>query len=387
MDANRRLSHGRGELSHEQGCVMVEDGPGAIEALMDLDPSLGIAAPMGEDLEDVWPEGDGVVVGDDARVFETEERLGDEVGGPGAIRELRPSGGASKARVVASEESREEGVRRVRGGDAGETQFGHEAILQRAEDPLDAALRLGTGGGDPADPQFLQEASHLSGCPRPLKLLVEAPAAIASAVEDAMAIGVGGEREARSEGELTEDVKVPDSRFLLLEPPGEDLPCGIIDRSVQHEFGPAVFEPGMVTAIELDEHPFLRHALAAGAMRGGTPSPGAGDAGLVQEATDGLTRDPHSFPLAEELGQVLMVHRGIGGAGQPHDALAEGIGQPTRRGTAAIAVGECGRSAEAVGTTQPSKVADRESQEARRLRHLEVSPIEGIQNEQTTLLT
>ena len=84
---------------------------------------------------------------------------------------------------------------------------------------------------------------------------------------------------------------------------------------------------------------------------------------------------------------MLMVHRGIGGAGQPHDALAEGIGQPTRRRTAAIAVGECGRSAEAVGTTQPSKVADRESQEARRLRHLEVSPIEGIQNEQTTLLT
>jgi hypothetical protein len=55
MDANRRLSHGRGELSYEQGCVMVEDGPGAIEELMDLDPSLGIAAPMGEDLEDVWP--------------------------------------------------------------------------------------------------------------------------------------------------------------------------------------------------------------------------------------------------------------------------------------------------------------------------------------------
>src|SRR5258708_4242460 len=156
MDANRRLPHGRGELASEEGGVIGEDGPG----------------------------------GDDARVFETEERLGDEVGGPGTIRELRPSGGASKARVVASEESREEGVRRVRGGDAGETQFGHEAILQRAEDPLDTALRLGTGGGDPADPQFLQEASHLSGCPRPLKLLVEAPAAISPSVENTMPIPV-----------------------------------------------------------------------------------------------------------------------------------------------------------------------------------------------------
>jgi len=337
----------------------MEEGPGAIEALMDLDPSFGIAASIGEDLEDVRPEGDGVVVGDDARVLETEQRLGDEVGGPGAIRGLGPSGGASKARIVALEESREEGVRRVRVGDASETQFGHEAVLQRAEDPLDAAFRLGTGGRDPADPEFLQEASHLGGCPSPPKLLVEAPGAVASAMEDAVAIGVGGEGEARSEGEVAEDVKVTDGRFLFLEPPGEDLPCGIIDRGVEHEHGAAVFEPRMMTGIELDEHPFLGHALAAGAMFGGTPSPGAGEAGLVQEATDGLARDPQSFPLPEELGEVLMVHCGIDGAGQPHDALAEGIGQPARRGTAPIAVGERGRSADSVGPTQPSEVADR----------------------------
>ncbi len=366
---------------------MVEDGPGAIEALMDLDPGFSIAAPIGEDLEEMRPEGDGVIVGDDARVLETEKRLGDDVGGPGAIRGLGSSGGASKARVVASEESREEGVCRVFVGDAGETQFGHEAILERAEDALDAPLRLGTGRWDPVDPQFLQEASHLGGGPRSLKLFVETPAAVARAVEDSMAIRVGGQGETRSEGELAEDVKVADGRFLVLEPPGKDLPCGIIDRRVQHELRAAIFEPGMMTGIELDEHPFLGHALPAGAMLGGTPAAGAGNAGMVQKATDGLARDPHAFPLPEELGEMLMVHRGIRGASQPHDPLTERIGQPAWRGTAPIAVGECRRATETVSTPNPSEVADRESQETRRLRHLEVSPIEGIQNEHTTLLT
>src|SRR2546422_11651360 len=96
MDPNRLFPPGRGQLSHQQVGVMMEEGPGAIEALMDLDPSFGIAASIGEDLEDVRPEGDGVVVGDDARVLETEQRLGDEVGGPGAIRGLGPSGGGGK---------------------------------------------------------------------------------------------------------------------------------------------------------------------------------------------------------------------------------------------------------------------------------------------------
>src|SRR2546426_2906302 len=122
MDPNRLFPPGRGQLSHQQVGVMMEEGPGAIEALMDLDPSFGIAASIGEDLEDVRPEGDGVVVGDDARVLETEQRLGDEVGGPGAIRGLGPSGGGGKTRSVAVGETRGESGRRVRGGGARGTE-------------------------------------------------------------------------------------------------------------------------------------------------------------------------------------------------------------------------------------------------------------------------
>lgn len=106
-----------------------------------------------------------------------------------------------------------------------------------------------------------------------------------------MAIGVSGEGQARPKGELAEDVEIASGRFLLVEPPGEELARSIIDRCMEDEARSAIFEPGMMAAIELDEHPFLGHALAARAMLRRTAATWTGEAGLVQEATDGLARD------------------------------------------------------------------------------------------------
>lgn len=318
---------------------MVDDGKRAIEALVDLDAGFGVAAAVGQKLKDVRAEGDGVVVGDDARVLEAEDGIRDEMGGPGTIGALWPGCRPGKARIVASEESREEGVRGVCGGDAREAQFGDEPILQGAKDALNAALGLRTGGGHPVDPEFLQEATHLRRGARPLELFFEAPARGAGAPEDAVAVGVGGEGEAGSASELAEDVKVACGRFLIVEPAGEDLTRGIIHGGVQDESGTAVFEPGMMAAVELDEHAFLRHAVAAGAVLRRAAPAGAGDAGLMQEATDGLARDTYPFPFDEELGEVLVVDGGVGSAGEPHDPLAQGSGQTSGRGTPAIGVG------------------------------------------------
>jgi hypothetical protein len=65
---------------------VIDDGICAIEVLMDVDAGFGIAAAVGENLQHMGAEGDGVVVGDDARVLETEDRVRDELGGPGTIR-------------------------------------------------------------------------------------------------------------------------------------------------------------------------------------------------------------------------------------------------------------------------------------------------------------
>ncbi len=327
------------EWSHWHLCAVVDDSKRAIEALVDFDAGLGVAAAVGEDLQHVRTERDGMVVGDDARVLEAEDAIRDELGGPGTIRPLRPGCRPGKARIVAPEESGEKGVRGVFGGDARKTQFRNEPILQGAKDALNAALGLRTGGGHPVDPEFLQEASHLSRGARALELFFEAPVRVAGASEDAMAIGVGGEGEARAAGELAEDVEVAGGRFRIVKPAGEDLAGRIIDGGMEDESGATVFEPGMMAAVELDEHAFLGHAIAAGAMLWRAAPAGAGDAGMMQEATDGLARDPQSFPLAEEFGEVLVIHRGISGASEPHDPLAQGIGQTPGRGAPAIGVG------------------------------------------------
>lgn len=339
MHPDRLSGHRSVDWTHRHACAVGDDGKRAIEALVDLDAGFSIAAVVGQELKDVRAEGDRVVVGDDARVLKAEDGIRDEMGGPGAIGALRPRRGPGKARIVAAEESREEGVRRVFVGDARKAQLSHEPILQGAKDALNAALGLRTGGGHPVDPEFLQEASHLSRGARSVELFFEAPARGAGASEDAMAIGVGGEGEARAAGELAENVEVAGGGFLLVEPAGEDLACRIIDSGVEDKPRPAVFEPGMMAAIELDEHAFLRHAIAARTVLWRAPPARAGHTSFVEEPTDGLARDPHSFPLAKELGEMLVVYRGISGAGESYDPLAQGIGQTARRGTPAIGMG------------------------------------------------
>lgn len=277
---------------------MVDDGPGAVEALVDVDAGFSVAPAIGKDLEDVRSEGDGVVIGDDAPVLEAEDGLGGQVLGPGPIGELRPDSGSSETRIVAAEESREEGIRRVLVGDAGQAEFGHEAVLEGTEDALDAALRLGAGRGHPADAQVLQEASDLSGSAHTLELFFDAPAAAAGAAEDPVAIGVSSQGKTGTQGELPEDLEVTGGGLLIVEPAGEDLACGVVDGGMEDEPRAAILEPGMMAAVELDEHAFLGHALAAGAVLGRAPATRAGDAGLLQEAADGLARDLKSFPLA-----------------------------------------------------------------------------------------
>lgn len=120
MHPDRLSGHRSVDWSHRHASAVVDDGKRAIEALVDLDAGFGVAAAVGQKLKDVRAEGDGVVVGDDARVLEAEDGIRDEMGGPGTIRALRPRRRSGKACIVAAEESREEGVRGVCGGDARE---------------------------------------------------------------------------------------------------------------------------------------------------------------------------------------------------------------------------------------------------------------------------
>jgi len=187
-----------GQAVAREACALVDDGDAPIKALVDLDERLGIAAPTArrEQLDQFRPKGDGVVVADRALVFEAEDGLGIEACGPRTIGGSRIGRLLGEAGIEARKEVPQEGIRALAIEDAGEAQFGAQAILAGAKEPLDATLRLRAVGGDPLDAEFLQSARHLCGGGFPSELLLEGEGCGLPAVEDAVAITVHGDRDA-----------------------------------------------------------------------------------------------------------------------------------------------------------------------------------------------
>jgi|SRR5713226_2805250 len=365
--------------------AVIEDGEGAIEPLVDVHAGFRITGPVGirENLERAFLEGDSVVVGDDASVLEAKDRVGVEAGGPGAIGGLALRRGPGEAGIVAGEEVGEEGIGRLLVADTGEAEFDDETILQSAEEALDAPLGLGAGGGDPGDAEFVQHAADLGGGALALQLLGERPAGVSCAFEDAVPIGVDGEREAGAAGELAKDLDVAVSGFLRVEPPGEHMAGRIIDESVQNERGAALLQPGMVAAIALDEHPRLRHALASAAMARGTAGAWAVDAGGPENTVEGGPGEDETLLVLEELTEVLEVHPRVGRPHQAHEALAEGIGHARGRDPTLIAMDECGGPPLPIGRAKALRLPDGSSQKCGGLSHVEFSALESVEDHET----
>src|SRR5438445_422237 len=175
--------------------AVVRDSEGAIESMVDFDLGSGVAAAVGpgQNLQAVRAEGDGIVVGDDAQVLEAKDGVGVERGGPGAIRWRGVGRAVGKPRVIAAQEPEKKGIGALAGADAGETEFGQEAILEGAKEAFDAALALGRRGWDPPYPEVAEDPTDLGGCRRALQLLLEGQWSPGLAVKDPMAIGVDGE--------------------------------------------------------------------------------------------------------------------------------------------------------------------------------------------------
>ena len=63
----------------------------------------------------------------------------------------------------------------------------------------------------------------------------------------------------------------------------------------------------MFTAVDLDQHPLLGHALAPEPVLLGAAAPRAADAGLDQDAAHRGPAQVDPLPLPEQLGEVAVV--------------------------------------------------------------------------------
>ncbi len=360
----------------------VPDGEGAIEMGMEVDAQAGIApaAEARSELEEAPIELDGVIVLDGAPVLEAADRVEISTRGGWAPGWLGMRGGLSEAYIVAGEKPGEHtGSLRERAG-LGEAEFDHQAVLKSAEEAFNPTLRLRGVGPDPLDAQVAERTPDLGLARGPAELLVKGERGAGIRTKDAMAIGVHGGRETIAAEELPEQEEVAMCILLEAKDGAQHPPRGVINGGEEDEAGAAVLEPGMMTAIELDEEACLRHALPPAAMARGATSAGAANACLPQQAVDRGAGEVNVLALCQELGKVAIIAAPVAGAGQREHARADRSGAASRGLSPTVTMGQGGQALLAHFGEEPADMTDREFQQLRRCQSREESRVDPWQD-------
>ena len=146
-----------------------------------------------------------------------------------------------------------------------------------------------------------------------------------------------------------------------------DGACGVVDGEQQGEARAALLDPGVMAAVELEQHPRLWHALAPDAVLWWTAPPRAGHAGPRQDAPHRGAAEGEALVLLEQLGEVGVVGARVARGGEARHGSRDGLGDGVVRAPAAIAVGERLGAELPVGPEEPADVAFAEVHQRGRL--------------------
>jgi hypothetical protein len=213
---------------------------------------------------------------------------------------------------VAEEEARQERVGSLDRGDPREAQLGHEPVLERAPEPLDPTLGLWTAGPDPGDPGLIERPSDLGEAAPPGELLGEGRGPVALDDEDPIAVRVDPARQPELLGRLGEGSEVAGGILRDAERPAGHSARRVVDRAHERRERKVGPEPAMAAAIGLEEHALADHPLAPAAVAWRPTGADRADRGLGEDPPEGALGDDEPVALGEQLGQVRVVHLGIG---------------------------------------------------------------------------
>ena len=173
--------------------IAVIDGDLSFERFHELNsgPSEAEAVWLGRDLETASVPLDDIVIADAAFVMEAADAI--EIFGSGTPSLFRIARRTTEAAVVVGQEAAQDLVGGVQIVGTGQTQLTGEAILEGAPEAFDAALGLGTLGGDVSNAELIQGAAELRGLAAARELLFHRPVLVV-ANEDAVAVAIETER-------------------------------------------------------------------------------------------------------------------------------------------------------------------------------------------------
>ena len=135
-----------------------------------------------------------------------------------------------------------------------------------------------------------------------------------------------------------------------------DGACGVVDGEQQGEARATLLEPGVVAAVELEQHPRARHALAPHAVLWRAAPPRAGHAGPRQDAPHRGAAEGEALVLLEQLGEVGVVGARVARGGEARHGSRDGLGDGVVGAPAAVAVGERLGAELPVGGQEPAGV-------------------------------
>ena len=133
--------------------------------------------------------------------------------------------------------------------------------------------------------------------------------------------------------------------------------AGVVHRQQQGEFGASVLQPGVMAAVQLDQHPRLGHPLAAETVLRRAPTAGTADARFGENAPHRGPAQVDALAFAEQFGEVGVVGAFVAAGGQFHHGGSLGRRDGIVGTAAAVAVGQRRRAMLPVGRQHPAGVA------------------------------
>src|SRR6202162_4871615 len=210
--------------------IAVIDGDLSFERFHELNsgPSEAEAVWLGRDLETASVPLHDIVVADAALVMEAADAV--QIFGSGTPSSSRLARRATEAAVVVGQETTKDLVAGVQIVRTGQAEFAGEAILKGAPEAFDAALGLGTVGGDVGDAELLQGATKLCGFAAAGELFIDRPV-IVVANEDAVAIAIETEGYAEAAQQAVEQAEIAARVFGGKEFGDQDFTSGVVEET------------------------------------------------------------------------------------------------------------------------------------------------------------
>ena len=221
-------------------------------------------------------------------------------------------------------------------------------------------MAWGESREDLPDAQLLHHLCELGGFGR---RLCQADVVL----EGRMSVAVQGQRDSPLSDEALKKHHVAPGVFRGAEGRLGHSTGGVVHRQQQHKLRPPLFEPAVVTAIDLYQHALLGHApppepvlRRAATARAAHACPGQDAAHRGAAQVDALT-------LSEQFGKVGMVGAGVMSAGQLHHCGRGDLGDGVVGPPPPVAVGQCGGTVSAIGREKTLGVALAQSHDLRSL--------------------